>query len=165
MPNRYLAHISHADRHAFVGPHNNVADVLRVAHESNAAHIVELSTLRIEAATRVRVICGQSGGYLRDCQVIPIDAGGIEKHLVLPHRPAESRGVRDAVDGAIGSFDDPIFDCLQVLRAPIRTLEYVSVYEAAGAEQWSEGRSYSCGQRSLCQSLRYALTGEAAVGV
>ena len=52
----YVSDIAHADGHAFVGADDDVADVIGVAHQADAANVIELSALGIETAAGIRVI-------------------------------------------------------------------------------------------------------------
>src|ERR1035441_3508763 len=38
-----IPNIAHADRYAFVGPDNDVPDIIRVAHQPQAANVIKLS--------------------------------------------------------------------------------------------------------------------------
>ena len=56
-----VANVAHPDGNAFVAADDDVADVVGIAHQPDAAHVVELSALRIESAAGIRVIGGKSG--------------------------------------------------------------------------------------------------------
>src|ERR1039458_5171052 len=73
VPDHYISYIAHSDRHPLVGANHDVSNVIRVAYQSDAAHVVELSALRIESAAGIRVIGGESRHYLRNGQVISVD--------------------------------------------------------------------------------------------
>ncbi len=105
------------------------------AHQADAADVVELSALRIEAAAGIGVVGGESSGDLRNGEVIAVDARRIEQHLILHGRAAEAGVVGNAGDGAIGTLDDPVFDGLQLLRSAVGAFEHVAIDEAAGAEE------------------------------
>src|SRR5579864_1086072 len=164
MPDRYLAHVPHADRHTLVGAHDNVTDVVCVAHKSNAAHVVELAALRIETAARIGIIGCQSRRHLWHRQVIAIDPRRIEQDLVLHHRPAKPRVVGNPMDRAVRPFNNPIFDRLQLLRAAVRTFENVPIHQAARTKQRSHCRSHTGWESGLCQPLKYDLPCEIVVG-
>src|ERR1700690_61968 len=56
VPDRHISNIPHSDGYAFVGANYGVANVLRVPYQPDAANVVELSTLRIKSAARIRVV-------------------------------------------------------------------------------------------------------------
>ena len=87
----YLAYVAHTDGDAFIGADDYVSDVLCVLYQADAANVVELSALRVEAAAGVRVVGRQSGGDSRDGQVIAVDACRVEQHLILHHRSTTSK--------------------------------------------------------------------------
>ena len=91
---------------------------------------------------------------LRDGQVVAVDARGIEQHLVLHHRPAETRVVGHARDGAVGAFDHPVFNRLQLLRRAIGALEHVAINQAAGAEQRRHAGSDAGGQSGVAPAVQ-----------
>ncbi len=134
VPDGDIPNIAHADRHALVGADNDVSNVVGIAHQSNAAHVVELPALRIEPAAGVGVVGGQSRRHLRNGQVIAIDARRIEQDLILHGRSAEPRVVGYTGNRAIGPLHHPIFNRLQFLRTAIGTLQHVAIHQAAGAE-------------------------------
>ena len=78
------------------------------------AHVVELSTLRIESAACIGVVGGKRCRHLRNGQVISIKPRGIEQYLVLHGRAAESGIVGHAMHRSVGSLDDPIFNASSV---------------------------------------------------
>src|SRR5580692_12282390 len=98
VPDGYISYVAHADGHAFVGANHNVSNVIGVAYQPDAANVVELSTLRIEPAAGIRVVGSQCGSDLRNRQMVTVDAGRVEQHLILHYRSAETGVVRHAVD-------------------------------------------------------------------
>src|SRR4029077_3247996 len=66
VPDGYVSYIPHPDGHALVGAHDDVSNVIGVAHQPDTANVVELSTLGIKAAAGIRVVGGQSGSDLRN---------------------------------------------------------------------------------------------------
>ena len=96
-----VADIADADGHALVGADYDVSDVVGVSYQADAANVVELSALRIEAAAGIGVVGRESGGDLRNGQVIAVDARRIEQHLILHGGAAEAGVVRHAVHRAI----------------------------------------------------------------
>src|ERR1700690_754091 len=83
VPDCYISYITHSDGHALVGAHHNVSDVVRVPDQTDTANVVELSALRIKAASSIRVVGRQSSRDLWNGQVVPIDARRVEQYLVL----------------------------------------------------------------------------------
>ena len=67
-----LANVANADRRSFVGSHNNALNVLRIAQQSDTAHVIELAALRIKTAAGIRIIVGKGLNDLRYRQVIPV---------------------------------------------------------------------------------------------
>ena len=61
----HLRDILHIDRNAALLLQHDVADVRRVAHQAQAADVVELAALRIEAAAGVGVVVAQLLRHLR----------------------------------------------------------------------------------------------------
>src|SRR5581483_6344452 len=59
IPDRHLSDIAYASRHAILRAHYYVADIARVANQSQTAHVIELAALRIEATARVRIVDGE----------------------------------------------------------------------------------------------------------
>ena len=56
MTDHDIADVLDANRNAVVTADDDVANVAGVAHQSDAAHVIELSTLRVESAARIGVI-------------------------------------------------------------------------------------------------------------
>ena len=54
VPDGDISDIAHPDGHALVGADHDVANVIGVAHQPDAANVVELSALRIESAASIR---------------------------------------------------------------------------------------------------------------
>src|SRR5271167_1521360 len=73
----YVSDIFYADRHAFVGAHNYVSNIVGVADQADTADVIELSALRIESAAGICVVRRQGCGHLRDGQVISVNASRI----------------------------------------------------------------------------------------
>ncbi len=90
VPDGDISDVAHSDGYALVGADHDVANVVGVAYQADAANVVELSALRIESAAGIGVIGGQSRGDLRNGQVITVDARRIEQHLILHHGSAEA---------------------------------------------------------------------------
>ena len=55
-----FADVPHPHRNPFVGADDDVGNVIRIPDQADAAHIVELSTLRIETAAGIRVVRRES---------------------------------------------------------------------------------------------------------
>ena len=69
---------------------HDVADVLRVFDQSQAANVVELAALRIEAAAGVGVVGAQLLEDLRNRDAVGEQPVGIEQHLILHGGAAEA---------------------------------------------------------------------------
>src|SRR5579859_5769493 len=134
MPNGYISDILHTNGYAFVRAHHNVSNVVGVTYQPDSTNVVELSSLRIKTAAGIRIICSESGRNLRNCQVIPIQACGVQQHLVLHHGSTKARVIRHAVDRSIRSLHHPIFNRFQFLRSAVRTFQHVAIHQAARAE-------------------------------
>src|SRR5580704_4193500 len=165
VPDGHISHITYSDRYAFVGADDDVPNVLCVPHQSDAANVVELSALRIEAATGIRVVGRQSGSDLWNGQVISVDARGVEQYLILHHRSAKARVVRHSVDRTIRPLNHPVFNRFQFLRTAVRTFQNVAIDQATRAEQRGEARSYAGRQGCLSESLENNLPRKIIVGV
>src|SRR5277367_1382737 len=110
VPDGHISNIAYPDGHALVGADDDVSDVFCVAHQADAANVIELSALRIEAATSIRVVGCQSSIDLWDGQVIAVDARGVEQYLILHHRSAEAGVVGHAVDRTISPLNHPVLN-------------------------------------------------------
>src|ERR1700690_3509476 len=56
VPDSYVSYITHSDGHALVGAHHNVSNVICIPDQPYPAYVVELTALRIKAASSIRVI-------------------------------------------------------------------------------------------------------------
>ena len=90
MANGHLAYVAHANGHALIRPDHNVSNVVGVANQADATHVVELPPLRIEAASRIRIVRSQRCCHLRHGQVVAVDPRRIEQHLILHRHAAEA---------------------------------------------------------------------------
>ena len=158
------ADVLHADGHAIIGADNNVTDVFGVAHQAEAAHVIELAALRVESAAGVGVVGGERVDDLRNGEVIAVKARGIEQHLILHDRAAEAGVVGDAVHGAVGAFDHPVLEGLQLLRSAVRALYNVAIDKAAGTEERRHGWRNTGGKVRLRHALEDDLAREVVVG-
>ena len=130
----HLGDVFDVNRNPVLLLQNNVADVRRVAHQPQAADVVELPALGIESASRVGIVVAQLLGHLRDRHAIGEQFVGIQQDLILHGGAAEPGVVRHPLYGAVMALQHPILDHLQVLRRAIRTLQNIAVNQAAGAE-------------------------------
>jgi len=158
------ADVLHADGHAVIGADHHVADVFGVAHQAEAAHVIELPALRIESAACVGVVGGERVDDLRNGEVVAVEPRGVEQNLILHDRAAEAGVVGDAVHRAVRALDDPVLEGLQFLRASVRALDHVAVDEAARAEQRRHRRRDAGGKAGLRHALEDNLAREVVVG-
>src|ERR1017187_7928700 len=163
IANHDIANVLDANRHAIAAADDDVPDVAGVAHQSDAAHIIKLSALRVESTARIGIIGAQRRHHLRNRQVISINPRGIEQHLVLHGGAAETRIVGNTGNGAVRAFDHPIFDSLQFLRTAIGTFQHVAIDQAAGTKQRSHRRGHARGQGGLGYALEDDLPREIVV--
>ena len=159
-----VADILNAHGNAVIVAHDDVADVFGVLNQTEAAHIEKLTALRIKAATGVRVIGLQRCQDLRDGDVIAVDFGGIEQHLVLHGGAAETRIVGHAGDGFISPLDHPILEGLQLLGAAVGALDHVAINQARGTAERRHAGHDSTRQRGVSHPLKDDLAGEIIVG-
>ncbi len=163
MADDHVADIAHPDGYAVVAADYDVRNVFGVAHQADAADVIELATLGIEAPAGVGIVRRQGRADLRNRQVISVHAGGIEQHLVLHDFPAQTGVVGHAGNGAVGALDHPVFNGLQLLRTAIGTLQHVAVHQAAGAEQRRHGGGHAGWKRGIRQPLKNDLPGQIVV--
>ena len=114
---------------------DDVADVLERLHLAEAAHVVELAALRVEAAAGVGVVVGELLHDLRHGDAVRHEPVRIDLHLVLHRLAAEAGVVGDALDRAIAPLEHPVLEDLELLRRAVRALQHVAVDQAAGAEE------------------------------
>ena len=100
------------DRHrdAVVRRDDDVADVLERLHQAEAADVVELAALRVEAAARVRVVVRELLDDLRHRHAVRHQPVRIELHLVLHRLAAQAGVVGDALNGAVAPLEHPVLE-------------------------------------------------------
>src|SRR5262249_52378967 len=145
MANAHLADVANSQRDAMVLTYDDIGDVLRIPHQPDAADVIKLASLRIEAASRIGIVHVQRVDDLRYREVISIQARRVQQHLILHRGPTEARIIGHSRNGAIRTLDRPIFDGMEFLRRTIRTLKHVAIDEAAWAEQRRQARSHPRG--------------------
>ncbi len=59
VPDGDFANVAHPNGHAFIGADDDVSNVIGIAHQSDAANVIELSALRIETAAGIGVVGGE----------------------------------------------------------------------------------------------------------
>ncbi len=114
VADHHLADVFHADGNAVVAADDDFADVIGGFDQAQAANVVELAALGVEAAAGVGVVGLQRVDDLDDGEVKVVEPRGIEQHLIFHGRPAETRIVGNARDAAIGALDDPVFVGVQL---------------------------------------------------
>src|ERR1700730_17213428 len=130
-----FADIANAHRNAVVVAHDDVAYVRGVLYQAQAAHVEKLASLRIEAAPGVGIIGLKGRQNRRDGDVIAVNLGGIEQHLVLHYGAAKSRIVRHSRNRFISALNHPILEGLQLLGTAIRALDHVAINQARRAAE------------------------------
>src|SRR5258708_36905021 len=111
----YLGHIAHVNRNPVVYREDDISYVGRIPYQPQAANIIGLPALRIEAAARVRVVPTELLHNLGQRYSVSVELVRIEQDLVLHGGAAEPGIVRHALNPAIGAFQYPILDRLQLL--------------------------------------------------
>ena len=74
----------------------------------------------------------------RNGDVIAIEPRGIEQHLILHHRPAESGIVGHARHLLVFPLNHPVFVSFQFLRRPIRAFKHIAIDQPRRAGKRSE---------------------------
>ena len=124
-----------------------------VLYQAEAAHVVKLSALRVEAATGVGVVRVERGDHLHDRQVIVVKLHRVEQDVILHRWTAETGIVGDAGNALIGALDDPVFEGVQLHRRAVGTLDHVAIDQAAGAEQRRHAGSDALRERGVADAL------------
>ena len=101
--------------------------------------------------------------HLRHGEVVAVDFGGIEQHLILHDRAAETGIVRDAGHGLVGALDHPVFIGLQLLRGAVRTLNHIAINQIGRARERRQAAGYARRQVGGREPLEYNLPGEIIV--
>ena len=60
MSNGDISNVTHSDGHTLVRADHNVSDVIGIAHQTDAANVIKLSTLRVEAAAGIGIVGGKA---------------------------------------------------------------------------------------------------------
>jgi hypothetical protein len=108
----HAADILEQHRRAVVHGQDDIADVFRRHHAADAAHVIELAALRIEAAAGIAVVGGERGFDLRHRQAGARDFRRIEQHLILHRAAAEAGIVGHAGHGFVLRLDGPGLEVL-----------------------------------------------------
>src|SRR5690242_16230171 len=130
-----LADVLDANGRTFVTAHHDVADIRGIAHQAQAAHVVELAALGINAAAGVAVVGSQRIHHLGHGEVVGVNLCRIQEHLILHGSATEAGIVGDTRHRLVGSFYYPVLNGFQFLRAAVGALQHVAINQAAGAEQ------------------------------
>ncbi len=164
VPDGHIADVADADRHPVLRPHDDVPDVFGIANETEAAHVIELPALGIEAAPGIGIVHRQLLDHSRHGHVIRVEFGRIEQHLILHHGAAKAGVVGYPGDLLVFPLDHPVFVDLQLLGRAVRALNDVAVDEARRAGERSQAGRHAGGQRDLAQPLKHDLARPVVVG-
>src|SRR5215467_9171656 len=93
-----------------------------------------------------------------------VQARGIEGHLILHGRSAESGVVRDSGDAAIGALDNPILNRVKLLRRAVLAADCVAIDQAAGAEERRHAGRDALGELRIAETLEYNLARKIRIG-
>ncbi len=159
-----MSEIFYINRNAVLFLDDDVSDVLHVADQTEAADVIELAALGIEAAARVGVVAAELAGDLRDGDAVGKELVGIQQHLVLHGGAAKTGVVGNALDGAVVAFQHPVLDGLQFLRRAVGALDDVTINQTAGAEQWRDAGLQSVGHGRVGDALKGLLADKVGVG-
>src|ERR1019366_8590752 len=142
---------------------DDVADVGGGLDEAEAADVIELAALGIEAAAGVGVIVAQLLGDLRHGEAVGEELIGIEQHLILHGGAAKTRIVGHPLNGPVMALHNPIFNHLQILRGTVRALQDVAVDQAAGAEERGHAGLQASRQGGVADAFKGLLADEVRV--
>ncbi len=138
VADRHVADIADTHRHAVLRTDDDVADVRGIANEAEAANVIELAALRVESAAGIGVVDGELLDHRGHSDVVGVKPSGIEQHLILHHRAAETGIVCNARHLLVFALDDPVFVDLQFLRRAVRTLDDIAIDEPRGTGERRE---------------------------
>src|ERR1700676_980182 len=158
-----VADVLDADGNAIVAADDDFADVFGGFEKAEAADVIKLAALRIEAAAGVGIVGGESGEHLHNGKVIAVEARGVEQDLILHGGAAEAGIVRDARDAAIRASNDPIVVGLQFLRRTIGAFEDVAIHEGAGTEKRRHAGHDAGGKGGVADALEDELAREVRI--
>ena len=106
--------IADQDRHAVGLRHDDVAEVVKVAHQPDAADDEALIAARHPAAAGIRGVVVDRVDDVVDADAVTQEFGRIEIEPELPREPAEIVDVRDARNLPQRRLDDPSLDLRQL---------------------------------------------------
>ena len=154
------------DQHrvAVVHRQHHVADVLQRLQPADAAHVIELPALRVEAAAGVAVVRRQRGLHLLRGEPDPGDLRRIEQHLVLHAAATETGVVGHAGHGAVLRLDHPVLERLQLHRRAIGALQHVAIDQSRRRRQRRHRRLHPVGKIEIAQPVEHFLAREVVVG-
>ena len=142
---------------------DDFADVFGVFDQAEAADVVELAALGVEAAAGIGVVGVERGDDLHDGQVIVVELNGVEQDVILHRGPAEAGVIGHAGNALVGALDDPIFESVEFHRGAIGTFDDVAIDEAAGAEERGHAGRDALRQRGVADALENDLASEVRV--
>ena len=160
----HAADVFHANGDAVAAADDDFANVFRRFNEAEAADVVKLAALRIEAAAGVGIVGGESVENLHDGKVVVVELHGVEQDVILHRGAAEAGIVSDARNAAIGALDDPVFEGVQFHRRAIGAFDDVAIDEAAGAKERGHAGRNAGGKGGVAKTLENNLAREIGVG-
>src|SRR5437764_1129425 len=127
VPDRYFPEVAHPDGHALPGGHHHVADVRQIGQPAEPAHVIELAAELVETPARILVVVGERVDDVLDADLVGVEQGWFEDHLVLPRGATEPGIVRDAGDRFVVPEEDPVLEHLQLGRRAVGALQHVAI--------------------------------------
>ena len=135
-----LSHVAHVDRRAVALGDDNAGDVLRSAHQPQAAHEVLLGAQVDRLAAHLLVVRREALHHLLERQAVLDELARVDLHLVLFLMAAPGHDVVDARRGAQDQPHGPVMQGPQVHRGQLlvggldRVPEHLTQARAVGPE-------------------------------
>ena len=111
--------------------------------------VIELLPLLVKSAARIRVVHRELLNHGRHGDVIGVEPGRIEQHLVLHHGAAKAGVVRHAGHLLILPLHHPVFNRLQFLRRAVGAFNHVAINQPRWASQRRQRRRHALRDKSL----------------
>ena len=142
---------------------HDVADVLDGFQAAEAAHVIELAALGIEAAAGIAVVRGERAFHLQDGEADTGDFHGVEQHLILHGAAAKAGIIGHTGDGFVLGLDDPVLKRFEFHGRAVGAFQHVTVDEAGRRGQRGDGGRDAGGQAKAGEAVEDLLTGEVVV--